>query len=66
LEFDVAGNDSTVASPCVGMCDLFQGVCMGCFRDIHEISDWHDMTDEQRLKVLAELEERRKEIEASS
>jgi len=62
----VSGNGSTVASPCVGMCGLFDGTCMGCFRDIHEISDWHDMADEQRLKVLAELEKRRKEMTASS
>ncbi len=62
----MAGNDSAVASPCVGMCDVFQGVCMGCFRDIHEISDWHDMTNEKRLAVLAELEGRRKEMAASS
>ena len=37
---------------------------MECFRDISEISDWQDMSDEQRLQVLAELEQRRKEIEA--
>jgi len=63
LEFDVAGKNSTVASPCVGMCDVFQGVCMGCFRDTHEVNDWHDMTDKKRLEVLADLERRRKEME---
>jgi len=62
----VSGNDSTVASPCIGMCDLFDGVCMGCFRDIYEISDWHDMNDEKRKKVLAELERRGKEIKAAN
>jgi len=64
LEFDVAGKNSTVASPCVGQCDLYDGVCMGCFRDIHEITDWHDMSDGQRLELLAELDKRRKEAEA--
>lgn len=60
----MSGSDSTVQSPCMGLCSLFDGVCMGCFRDINEISDWHDMSDEQRLKVLTEIEQRRKEFEA--
>lgn len=60
----MSGSDSTVKSPCMGLCSLFDGVCMGCFRDINEISDWHDMNDEQRRKVLAETEQRRKEFEA--
>jgi len=64
LEFDVTSNNSTVASPCVGQCDQYDGVCMGCFRDIHEIADWHDMSDEQRRTLLAKLDERRKEAEA--
>lgn len=39
---------------------------MGCFRDIHEISDWHDMDDEARRKVLVNVEKRRQEISEAS
>ncbi|MEH6357516.1 MAG: DUF1289 domain-containing protein [Pseudomonadales bacterium] len=48
----------------MGMCDLFQGVCTSCFRDSHEITEWHDMSDEQKLKLRAVLELRRKEADA--
>ncbi|MEZ5525550.1 MAG: DUF1289 domain-containing protein [Pseudomonadales bacterium] len=54
----------TVTSPCIGLCSLFDGVCMGCFRNIEEISDWHDMDDQQRQQVIDGLEERRRAIEA--
>lgn len=53
-------NEPTIASPCVGVCDVFDGLCMGCFRDIHEITDWHDLDDESRSKVLEEAAKRRK------
>lgn len=59
-------NQPTIASPCVGICDVFDGLCMGCFRDIHEISDWHDMDDEARRKVLVNVEKRRQEISEAS
>ena len=60
----MASNNSKVASPCVGMCDLFQGVCTSCFRDSHEITAWYDMSDEQKFKLRSVLELRRKEAGA--
>ena len=60
----MSARNSTVASPCVGLCNVFDGICTGCFRDMDEISDWHEMSAEQRLKLLAELEQRSKEAEA--
>lgn len=62
----MAGNNRVVTSPCVGICDVFDGLCMGCFRDIHEISDWHDMSDEQRQATLKKVEERRQAFKESA
>ena len=61
----MTAKNSAVASPCVGLCDVYYGVRTGCFRDVDEISDWHDMSAEQKLRLLAELELRRKDAEAS-
>ncbi len=55
----------TTESPCIGMCwntDLDKGICLGCFRTLEEVSDWRDMSDEQREKVLGVLEMRRKKV----
>lgn len=51
---------STVKSPCIGTCMLFPGtqMCSGCFRTVDEVRDWIEMTDEERLAVVAELDER--------
>lgn len=61
----MAGREVKVQTPCIGICDVFDGLCMGCFRDIHEITDWHDMSDEQRRALLVEIEQRRKEFKAA-
>ena len=39
---------------------LFPGtqMCSGCFRTVDEVRDWIEMTDEERLAVIAELDER--------
>lgn len=51
---------SAVKSPCIGTCLLFPGtqMCSGCFRTVDEVRDWIEMTDEERLAVIAELDER--------
>lgn len=53
---------SAVKSPCIGTCMLFPGtqMCSGCFRTVDEVRDWIEMTDDERLAVVAELDERRK------
>ena len=49
-----------VVSPCIGICALERatGFCRGCRRTIDEISGWMNMSDEERLAVLAEIETR--------
>lgn len=51
-----------VASPCVNICQLNPetGYCIGCLRTLEEIADWLEMTNEEKLQVLNQLEERRK------
>lgn len=41
-----------VDSPCVGVCELEDNVCVGCNRTVEEITNWEDMSDEDKLKIL--------------
>jgi len=41
-----------VDSPCIGVCELEDSVCVGCNRTVEEITNWEDMSDEDKLKTL--------------
>lgn len=51
-----------VASPCVNVCqmDPDSGYCRGCLRTIEEITDWLDMSNDEKRAVIAQLEQRKK------
>lgn len=47
-------------SPCTGECVINRdGYCKGCRRRITEIAGWQGLPESQRLRILAELPERR-------
>ncbi len=50
-----------VESPCIGACMVDQGhsFCVGCWRTLREISDWHRYSPEQKNTLFAQLETRR-------
>ena len=50
-----------VESPCIAVCrlDLSKDYCDGCWRTLNEIARWRDMSDTERLEVLAAIEKRR-------
>ena len=49
-----------VKSPCINICKLDENkICIGCFRTIDEIANWTKYTDDQKLKINDELENRR-------
>jgi predicted Fe-S protein YdhL (DUF1289 family) len=52
---------ATVPSPCISVCriDPATGWCEGCLRTIDEIAHWGVFDDDERLAVLAELQQRR-------
>jgi uncharacterized protein len=39
--------------------DPVKGVCIGCCRTLDEIARWSAMSEEERSRVLDQLEERR-------
>lgn len=48
-------------SPCVGVCvlDRDSRLCTGCWRSVQEIARWGSCDDAERLRIMAELPNRR-------
>ena len=44
-----------IKSPCVNICTLEDGVCIGCGRTQDEIREWVIMTDNQREEIMERL-----------
>ena len=55
-----------IASPCTRVCRLIDGsdICAGCWRKLTEIASWPELSDAERIAILAELPNRR-EAEAT-
>jgi len=50
-----------VLSPCVDICALDENdVCIGCYRHGNEISNWNELTNTEKQKVLEKTRERAK------
>ena len=47
----------SVDSPCIKVCRLADGVCVGCGRTLDEITRWSRMEDDERAAVVARVEE---------
>lgn len=50
-----------VATPCVKVCvvDGASGLCLGCYRTLQEIGGWSGLTDDERARIMGELEGRK-------
>jgi hypothetical protein len=55
-----------VPSPCVQICTLdpVSGLCRGCLRSVQEITDWLEMTADEKRATLARVEQRRAHCQA--
>ncbi|MFN3869682.1 MAG: DUF1289 domain-containing protein [Hyphomicrobiaceae bacterium] len=49
-------------SPCVDICtmDPATGLCIGCGRTLDEIACWSSMSEADRRRIMAGLDERRR------
>ena len=60
-------NNVYIGSPCVKICkykkDFMAGkVCIGCFREQFEITNWVKMNNSEKLLVIEDTKERKKEF----
>ena len=42
-------------SPCIKVCKIEKGLCIGCLRTIEEIENWTSMTDKDKYWVLDDI-----------
>jgi predicted Fe-S protein YdhL (DUF1289 family) len=49
-----------ISTPCIRVCSLDAevGLCAGCGRTADEIAGWLRLSEEDRLRIMAELEDR--------
>ncbi len=49
-----------ISSPCIRVCTLdpASGLCLGCGRTQEEITRWYRFSEEERIAIMAGLEER--------
>lgn len=48
-----------VISPCINVCRMEDGLCVGCFRNLDEITRWGNAADEDKRLILAAVAQRR-------
>ena len=52
---------TNIKSPCIQVCKYDEdGICMGCYRTMNEITGWLFMNDKQKAQSLLDAEIRRK------
>ena len=51
-----------IDNPCMGICEYNKdNLCIGCKRNMNEIFDWYDYTDEEVAAINEELKTRKVE-----
>ena len=53
------GGSAAVISPCVNICRMEAGLCVGCLRTIDEIAGWAMAGDDDKRLILAAVAQRR-------
>lgn len=51
-----------IKNPCVSLCQLKGGMCVGCGRTTDEIRRWKSMKRPERMKTTQQAEQRLKKL----
>ena len=57
----IAGGTASAAveSPCINICKMEAGLCIGCQRSLDEIARWANVDDDGKRLILAAVAQRR-------
>jgi predicted Fe-S protein YdhL (DUF1289 family) len=55
-----------VASPCIDVCKMEDGLCAGCYRTMKEIVRWGNAGDDEKRLILAAVAQRRMQLGTDS
>lgn len=47
-----------VTSPCTNVCEVEDGICLGCGRTVAEITSWRQLSDAEKEAILEKIEDR--------
>ncbi len=50
---------AAVESPCINICKMEAGLCIGCLRTLDEIARWANVDDDGKRLILAAVTQRR-------
>ncbi len=50
---------AAVESPCINICKMEAGLCIGCRRTLDEIARWANVDDDGKRLILAAVAQRR-------
>ena len=53
---------SDVESPCINICKLEDGYCIGCGRSYDEIGEWYYADNYRKLEILKRIKNGRTEL----
>jgi len=53
-----------IESPCIGICRIKSGVCIGCFRTAKEVTKWWDASLEEKKQIVENAMKRKSEFES--
>lgn len=52
-------NSIKIKSPCTDKCKYDENkICIGCYRNMHEIVNWPEFTDEHKLEIIARVDKK--------
>jgi predicted Fe-S protein YdhL (DUF1289 family) len=54
-----------VKSPCIAVCRVRGGICIGCFRSSKEIIEWYDADTTRKQEIVNIAQQRKTEFENS-
>lgn len=54
---------SIITSPCVAICRVKKGICIGCFRTAKEITEWWDADTDRKREIIFNAEQRKSDFE---
>jgi len=57
--------NNTIQSPCIAVCRVKQGICIGCFRTTKEITEWWDADLTRKQEIVKNAEQRKQDFEAA-
>ncbi len=59
-------NPEMLESPCINICELNNDdICSGCYRSLNEIALWSGYSDQDKLRILENTEQRKMSLQKS-